>query len=129
MVWALSWPVPGPAAIASERGKIWSQLARYPDMVRGFGLHSLSPLALEPALIALVSALVLLLAAAPLQSVQAADELQQFQQRMAQLFRQLDRNGDGRLDRDEARANAYLQRHFDRLDRGDKGYLVPGDLR
>jgi Ni/Co efflux regulator RcnB len=80
-------------------------------------------------LIALVSALVLLLAAAPLQSVQAADELQQFQQRMAQLFRQLDRNGDGRLDRDEARANAYLQRHFDRLDRGDKGYLVPGDLR
>jgi len=59
----------------------------------------------------------------------AADELQQFQQRMGQLFRQLDRNGDGRLDRDEVRANAYLQRHFDRLDRGGKGYLVPGDLR
>ena len=30
---------------------------------------------------------------------------------------------------DEVRANAYLQRHFERLDRGGKGYLVPGDLR
>lgn len=98
-------------------------------MVRTFGLHSLSPMALKPAVIALVSALVLAVAAGPLQSVQAADELQQFQQRMDRLFRQLDRNGDGRLERDEVRANAYLQRHFERLDRGDKGYLVPGDLR
>lgn len=93
-------------------------------------MHSLSPLALVPVVIALVTALVLALAAGPLLPAQAGgDELQQFQQRMAQLFRQLDRNGDGRLDRDEARANAYLQRHFDRLDRGSKGYLVPGDLR
>ena len=59
----------------------------------------------------------------------AADELQHYQQRLGQLFRQLDRNADGRLESDEARANAYLQRHFERLDRGDKGYLVPGDLR
>jgi hypothetical protein len=59
----------------------------------------------------------------------AADEVQHYQQRLGQLFRQLDRNADGRLERDEVRANAYLQRHFDRLDRGSKGYLVPSDLR
>ena len=60
---------------------------------------------------------------------QAADELEVYQLRLGQLFRQLDRNGDGRLERNEVRANAYLQRHFERLDRGGKGYLVPGDLR
>jgi hypothetical protein len=58
-----------------------------------------------------------------------AEALQQYQQRLGQLFHQLDRNGDGRLDRQEVRANPYLQRHFDRLDRGGKGFLAPGDLR
>ena len=80
-------------------------------------------------MIALATALVLAVVTGLQQPVRAGDDLQQFQQRMGQLFRQLDRNGDGRLDRDEVRANAYLQRHFDRLDRGSKGYLVPGDLR
>jgi hypothetical protein len=58
-----------------------------------------------------------------------AEALQQYQQRLGQLFHQLDRNGDGRLDRQEVRANPYLQRHFDRLDRGGKGFLAPADLR
>jgi Ca2+-binding EF-hand superfamily protein len=31
-----------------------------------------------------------------------ANELELYQQRMGQLFQQLDRNGDGRLDRQEA---------------------------
>ena len=78
---------------------------------------------------ALAGGLVLaLMAGASLPSL-AADEVQQYQQRLGQLFQQLDRNGDGRLEREEVRANAYLQRHFDRLDRGGKGYLVPSDLR
>jgi Ca2+-binding EF-hand superfamily protein len=51
------------------------------------------------------------------------------EQRLRQLFDQLDRNGDGRLNRREASRNAYLERHFERLDRGGKGYLLPSDLR
>ena len=58
----------------------------------------------------------------------AADEVLRYRLRLEKLFRQLDLNGDGRLDRLEVRANAYLQRHFERLDRGGKGYLLPEDL-
>jgi len=64
-----------------------------------------------------------------IQPIWADADLDQYQQRLGQLFRQLDRNADGRLERDEVRANAYLWRHFDRLDRGSKGYLTPRDLR
>ncbi len=74
-------------------------------------------------------AALLLLAGLLAAPVRAADELELYQQRLGQLFRQLDRNGDGRLDRQEAAANAYLRRHFDRLDRAGKGFLTPGDLR
>ncbi len=65
----------------------------------------------------------------PIQPIWADADLEQYQQRLGQLFRQLDRNADDRLERDEVRANAYLWRHFDRLDRGSKGYLTPRDLR
>lgn len=78
---------------------------------------------------ALAGALLLALVGSAGLPSRAADEVQQYQQRLGQLFRQLDRNGDGRLERDEVRVNAYLQRHFERLDRGGKGYLVPSDLR
>jgi len=78
---------------------------------------------------ALAGVLLLALVGSAALPSRAADELQHYQQRLGQLFRQLDRNRDGRLERDEVRANAYLQRHFDRLDRGGKGYLVPSDLR
>jgi hypothetical protein len=72
----------------------------------------------------------LLMVSAPAAPAQAqASEQLQYQQRLRQLFAELDRNGDGRLDRREASRNAYLGRHFDRLDQGGKGYLLPSDLR
>ncbi|MFM7314494.1 MAG: hypothetical protein ACKO0M_15250 [Cyanobium sp.] len=56
------------------------------------------------------------------------DNLEAYQRRLEELFWRLDRNGDGRLVRDEVRANPYLRRHFERLDRSGKGFLVPADL-
>jgi chromosome segregation ATPase len=78
---------------------------------------------------ALVTALLLLVTSVPGQPARAGDELQRYQDKLQQLFRRLDRDGDGRLDQEEAAVNAYLRRHFERLDRGGKGYLVPSDLR
>ena len=67
--------------------------------------------------------------AAPVRVQAQTGEQLQYQQRLRQLVRELDSNGDGRLDRREASRNAYLNRHFDRLDQGGKGYLLPSDLR
>lgn len=59
---------------------------------------------------------------------QTAAEQQSYQQRMQQLFLRLDRNGDQRLQRQEVQGQAYLERHFERLDHERRGYLTPSDL-
>ena len=60
---------------------------------------------------------------------QSQSELQSYQQRLQHLFQRLDQNGDQRLDRSEVNGQPYLQRHFERLDRQQRGYLTPADLR
>ena len=70
----------------------------------------------------------LLLGSAPAQA-QSPAELQGYQQRLQQLFRRLDQNGDQRLDRREVEGHPYLERHFTRLDQQQRGYLSPTDLR
>lgn len=59
---------------------------------------------------------------------QTPAEQQRYQLRMQQLFRQLDRNGDQRLQRQEVQGQPYLERHFERLDSRQRGYLAPADL-
>ena len=59
---------------------------------------------------------------------QTPAEQQRYQQRLQQLFIQLDRNGDRRLQRQEVQGQPYLERHFERLDRQRRGFLVPADL-
>jgi hypothetical protein len=76
----------------------------------------------------LAAALVLGAATGGAGPARAEDEVVRYRLRLDRLFRVLDLNGDGRLDRQEVRANPYLQRHFERLDRGGKGYLLPEDL-
>ena len=82
-----------------------------------------------PALAAALAGLLLAVSAPAAPAAAQASEQQQYQQRLRRLLQQLDSNGDGRLDRREASRNAYLERHFDRLDQGGKGYLLPSDLR
>ncbi|MCP9791255.1 EF-hand domain-containing protein [Vulcanococcus limneticus] len=59
---------------------------------------------------------------------QSAEELRLYQGRLQKLYRRLDRNGDGRLDRSEVEGHPYLERHFERLGGENRGYLDPGQL-
>lgn len=59
---------------------------------------------------------------------QGASELERYQRRLEDWFQQLDRNRDGRLNRDEVRGHPFLEMKFERLDRNDRGYLLPADL-
>jgi Ca2+-binding EF-hand superfamily protein len=59
---------------------------------------------------------------------QTPAEQERYQQRLQQLFIRLDRNGDRRLQRQEVQGQPYLERHFERLDRHRRGFLVPADL-
>jgi len=60
---------------------------------------------------------------------QNALELHTYQQRLEQLFERLDQNRDRRLERVEVEGVPYLERHFERLDQHQRGYLTPADLR
>ena len=69
------------------------------------------------------------LLAADRTQAQTTSEERAYQQRMQQLFGKLDRNGDQRLQRQEVQGQAYLERHFERLDSRNRGYLTPEDLQ
>jgi len=49
-------------------------------------------------------------------------------QRLQRRFRQADRNGDGRLDREEVRRLPWLELHFQSLDLNHDGSLTLGEL-
>jgi Ca2+-binding EF-hand superfamily protein len=78
---------------------------------------------------ALALALALNLGSAAAGRAQTTAEQQSYQQRLQQLFQRLDRNGDQRLQRQEVQGQAYLERHFERLDSQRRGYLTPDDLK
>ena len=60
---------------------------------------------------------------------QNAAEVKGYQQRLQQLFQKLDQNSDQRLEPQEVKGHPYLERHFERLDQQQRGYLTPDDLR
>lgn len=72
--------------------------------------------------------LVAVTALAPEARGQEMGDLERYQNRLENLFRQLDSNGDGRLNPAEVRGRPFLETNFQRLDKGGKGYLVPADL-
>jgi Ca2+-binding EF-hand superfamily protein len=59
---------------------------------------------------------------------QEMGDLERYQNRLQNLFRQLDSNGDGRLGPAEVKGRSFLETNFQRLDQGGKGYLVLEDL-
>jgi len=65
----------------------------------------------------------------------SADELRAFHQarraqRQAEHWKKLDTDGDGRISKAEAQANApRLAEHFDALDTNHDGYLTPDELK
>ena len=72
-----------------------------------------------------------LLLTGPAQAMEVAQQqrdLETYRQRLQELFRRLDRNGDQRLDRSEVRGHAYIEKHFERLDRNGRGQLSPADF-
>ncbi|MBM5791143.1 MAG: hypothetical protein FJ053_05160 [Cyanobacteria bacterium M_surface_10_m1_298] len=60
---------------------------------------------------------------------QTPQELKAYEQRLQQLFQQLDRNSNQRLERQEVQGHPYLERHFERLDQQQRGFLAPADLK
>ena len=60
-----------------------------------------------------------------------ADEVRaSFQQKRAERWKKLDTDGDGRISKAEAQANApRLAQRFDQLDANGDGYLTPEELR
>ena len=53
----------------------------------------------------------------------------QFQKQRAQHWKKIDADGDGRISKAEAQANApRLAAHFDRLDANGDGFLTPEEL-
>ena len=71
-----------------------------------------------------------LLMACPLAvQAQTPQEIKAYERRLQQLFEQLDRDGNRRLDRQEVQGQPYLERHFERLDQQRRGYLAPADLK
>ena len=77
---------------------------------------------------AAIAAGLLTLGGAGSMHAQTPAEQQSYQQRLQQLFIRLDRDGDRRLQRREVHGQPYLERHFERLDRQRRGFLVPADL-
>ena len=60
---------------------------------------------------------------------QTPQEIKAYERRLQQLFEQLDRDGNRRLERQEVQGQPYLERHFERLDQQRRGYLAPADLK
>jgi len=65
----------------------------------------------------------------------SSDEMRAFHQKMraakgAEHFKQLDKDGDGRISKAEAQANApRMAAHFDQIDANGDGFVTPEEMR